>query len=737
MIPSPHHPRRALSLAVAGVLGASALTLAAPAPSAYAAASTTAYALSGTSLLSFDPAKPAALSTTALVGVTAGETLVGIDVRPQNGMLYSLGVNASTNTATLYAVAPETGSVTPVGTAGAIAMTDGVNSIDLPDPAAFGYGVDFNPAADRLRVVVGGLNFRVNPNSGLPVDGDNTGNTSGSVSGTNPDGPVNGLTTTVDAAAYTNNRANQSSTTLYTLDATSDSLYLQNPPNTGGQTLGVPVTLGGSPLNFTTASGFDIDDSVDVPASNTPVTAGSAYAVLSAAGSTGLYTINLTTGGATLVGQIGNGTLAVQGLALQRNAATAGRPVVGLSVDGQNLQRFASTTPGTVTTQVISGVTAGDKLAALTWRPATGQLFGLGVNATEDKATLYRLDPQTGAATAIGPTGQIAFTTDGSTKVELADPAAVAYGMDVNPTVDRIRVVTGDGRNFRVNPNNGAPVDGNFGSGVVGGTNPDGGVNGLAAGSTGLSGVAYTNSYGQSLTGGATTAYGVDPVANQLIVLNPPNSGTATNRKALTRNGSPLDVAGFASFDIPREVKVTTSNVPAAGTAYASFVAGGVPGLYLLDLATGKATSLGTIGAGATVRSIAVGQAQTPPPPPPPAPKTPATLTKVAGAKQVKTKVDTGRVLKCPATFPTSSCSVAVKITVASGKSKGKVLGKVTTTVGKGKAKRLTVKLSSKGKSFVKAKGKVKTKIAITYPGAAGAKNKTVTVTFTLKKSKF
>lgn len=667
------------------------------------------------------------LTTTALTGINAGETLVGIDVRPQNGQLYGLGVNSASDTATLYDVAPETGFVTAVGSPGAIAMTtDGSTPVDLPDPAAVGYGTDFNPAVDRLRVVAGSLNFRVNPNTGLPVDGSGA-------TGTNPDASTNGPTTTVDAVAYTNNRANQTVTTLYTLDATTNSLYIQSPANNGTQTSGHVVTLGGNPLDFTAATGFDIDDSVDVPASNTPVASGSAFAVLNVAGSTRLYKINLVNGQAALVGSIGNGTVPVQGLALQRNAATAGRPVVGLSTDGLSLERFASTTPGTITTVAVGTLASGETLAALTWRPATGQLYGLGVNASADTATLYLVDPNGGGVTAVGTAGQVAFTTDGSTPVDFADPATTGYGMDINPTVDRIRVVTGNGLNFRINPNTGAPVDGNPGTP---GATPDVNLNGLAAGSTGLTAAAYTNSYGQSLVaGGPTTLYGIDPTANQLTIVNPPNNGTATDRLPLTLNGSPLDVANFIAFDITREVKVATSNVAAAGTAYASFVVGGVPGIYLVDLATGRATSVGALPPGVSLRSIAVGQAQTPPPVVVP-PKTPATLVKVAGAKQIKAKVDTGRVLKCPATFATSTCPVTTKITVTSGKYKGKVLGKVTTSVARGASKRLTVTLSAAGKSFVKAKRTVGSTIAITYPGAPGAKTKTVTLGLTLRKRK-
>ena len=74
-----------------------------------------AYALAGTNLLSFLTANPTATTTTAITGVDANETLVGIDFRPQNGLLYGLGVNAASDTATLYLISQRTGVATPVG----------------------------------------------------------------------------------------------------------------------------------------------------------------------------------------------------------------------------------------------------------------------------------------------------------------------------------------------------------------------------------------------------------------------------------------------------------------------------------------------------------------------------------------------------------------------------------------------------------------------------------------------
>jgi hypothetical protein len=281
------------------------------------------------------PSTPAAIT-----GITADETLVGIDVRPQNGGLYALGVNAVANTATLYLLNPQSGSAAVVGTTSSqiTFTTDGATPVDLPDPAVVGYGFDFNPAADRLRVVAGSLNFRVNPNTGIPVDGNNGG---GAVTGTNPDGPINGGTTTVDGAGYTNNSPNNGSiTTLYTIDASTNSLFIQNPPNNGTQTLGQTISLGGNPLDFTANSGFDIAPGVNAPSSSAAVTTGSAAATLTVGGTAGLYQINLVNAQATLIGSLGS--LAVRDLAIWSPLPIGNT----LAQDGTSLVRFGLDTPG-------------------------------------------------------------------------------------------------------------------------------------------------------------------------------------------------------------------------------------------------------------------------------------------------------------------------------------------------------------------------------------------------------
>jgi hypothetical protein len=592
----------ATNLGFAGAAGLSGLALGdAPASLVSPTQSLTAFALSGTNLLSFDTANPALVQTTPITNTTAGETLVGIDIRPQNGLLYGLGVNATANNATLYLISTRTGFAGVVGTASGIQFTtDGAAFVDLPDPATVGYGFDFNPAADRLRVVAGSLNFRINPNTGAGVDGDNTGLTSGTVNGTNPDGATSVGATNVDAAAYTSNHANTTVTTLYTLDAGGNRLFIQNPANSGAQTLGQTVTLGGSTLDFTLVSGFDIPAGVNAPTSNAPVATGSALAVLNVGGVTGLYSIDLVNAQATFRGNIGAGATAVQGLAVQ--SSLSGFAAIGLDATAANLVRFNTSTLGTTTTVPVGPLASGETLVGIDFRPQTGQLYGLGVNATATNATLYLLDPQTGAASAVGTAGQIAFVDAGGAAIDL--PAVSAgYGLDFNPTVDRIRVTSSTNLNFRVNPNNGAPVDGDTTTASL--INTDGAINGN--GSTGVSATAYTNSFGQSLTGGVTTQYTLDAASDRLFIQNPPNNGVQTTPLTVTLGGSALNFTDIGGFDIPAGVRVNASGTAASGVGFAALTVTGITGLYSIDLTTGVAVNMGTVEGAAGLSGFTLG----------------------------------------------------------------------------------------------------------------------------------
>jgi hypothetical protein len=540
----------------------------------------------GTGIAAFATTFPQGIEAPlALAGVTAGDTIVSIDRRPQNGFLYGLGFNATAGTVQLYSISGTTGFATPIGATGSFVAADGVTPAPVGAGAGTAFGLDFNPTVDRVRVVNGaGQNFRMNPNNGAFVDGNTT------VANVNMDGAINGATTAVQETAYINSAPNVAVTTQFTLDAGTDAVCIQNPPNAGTQ--GQCQALSAA---VDSVLGFDI----------APASPGAGLAVVKLAGQANevLANVDLTNGAVTNLGSIGSG--GITGLALQRPAST---PLIALSADGLMLWRFTRAAPEVNTSVSITGVAAGEMLVGIDFRPQTGQLFGLGVADASDAATLYLLDPQTGAATPAGATGQIAFA-DGAGAVVDLPPASAGYGFDFNPTVDRIRVTTDTGLNFRVNPNNGAPVDGNLNNTATppANINTDAPINGLPGGASGVSGAAYTNSYGQPLTGGVTTQYVIDATSDSLYIQNPPNSGAVTAGVAVVLDGLPLDFSAVNGFDIPSDVRVATSGAPAtSGVAFAVLTVAGVQRLFSIDLTNGWATDLGL--PSLALSGLAVGQ---------------------------------------------------------------------------------------------------------------------------------
>lgn len=520
-------------------------------------------------------------------GLTVSDNLVAIDVRPQNNRLYGLGYNNFTSNVQLYAIEYRAGSAvaTAVGPAGS--FVDAAGSPLLINGPAF--DIDFNPTVDRLRVITStGQSFRMNPNNGALVDGD-LGGAVGSVAGLNPDGSANGAGTAFDAAAYTNNQANVTTTTLYTIDSASDRLFIVNPPNAGTLTTPLPLTLGGSTLDISSESGFDIPSGINVAAGNAAAS-GLAYAAFTVAGVSGLYQLELSSGVTSLVGTLG-------GLSV-RDIAVAGLPssAQSLNVSGSSLQRFLLQSPASSVSVTITGVAAGERLVGFDTRPATGQWIALGVNAAANTATLYRLDPQTGAATQLGATaGTIAFVDALGLPIDLADGS---YGVSFNPSVDRVRVVSSSGLNFRANPLTGGPVDGDLGgpSGSVAGTNPDGPVT-IAAMPAGLDGAAYTNNFAGTTI---TTLYTIEASGDRLLIQNPPNSGTQTLPMSITLNGGAVDFSAATGFDIPPGPAAAANNLPVSGHAYVALTIAGATRLYRLQLDTGVLSDFGPIGAGTT-----------------------------------------------------------------------------------------------------------------------------------------
>ena len=234
---------------------------------------------------------------------------------------------------------------------------------------------------------------------------------------------------------------------------------------------------------------------------------------------TTLYSVDLDSGAASAIGSLGDSVQLV-GLAIAPDVGN----VFGLTDEGE-LATFSVDELTAVTTAPITGLDADDPLVGIDRRPADGSIVGL-----TGGGVVYVIDPATAAATPAGAA---------------IDPAleSPAFGLDFNPTVDRIRVGASTGQNLRLNPDTGAI-----------GANPDTGaptIDGKLAFADGdanagaapkVVGAAYTNSVAGATR---TQLFVVDAATGSLAIQMPPNDGILNTVGPLG-----VDLPDAASFDI-------------------------------------------------------------------------------------------------------------------------------------------------------------------------------------------
>ncbi|RNL51712.1 DUF4394 domain-containing protein [Pedobacter jejuensis] len=440
-------------------------------------------------------------STISITGLQTGETILGIDFRPSTGQLYGVG-----STSRLYVIDQKTGIARSIS---ATPFTPALSGTSV--------GFDFNPTVDRIRLVTNlGQNLRLNPETGTVAA---------------IDGTINGVTNAkVSSVAYTQNRAGAATTVLFDIDPATDKLHKQDPPNDGKL-----VEVG--------ALGFDVDEvgGFDINPDGT-----AALAALTTGGVSALYSVDVNSGKASKIGNLGS---QITGLAIPTE------PVAYAVSNNNELLIFnplsASPTP---IVKAITGTQTGENILGIDMRPLNGQLFALG-----SSSRIYAINASSGVATAVG-------TAPLSTLI-----TGTSVGFDFNPTVDRIRIVTNTGQNFRINPADGTlTVDG-----------------AISLTTASISGAAYTNNFAGATT---TVLFDIDSQGDRLYRQDPPNNGTLVDVGALgvnveTNNG--FDIGGTS------------------GIAYGIFTVAGTQKIYSINLTTGVATAGATITA--PVRGFTLG----------------------------------------------------------------------------------------------------------------------------------
>lgn len=524
------------------------------------------YALtSGNRLISFNRAAPGTARTAvAITGLAAGETLIGVDFRPADGLLYGVAINGSAGR--IYSINTLTGVATP----GAALAADPADTTDgnaaYTGLAGTAFGVDFNPVPDRLRVVSDtGQNLRINLSTGLTI-------TDAALTGPGAAG--------VSATAYTNSFSNACRTTIYYLDTTEGLLLTSASPNAGVTTsLGSLRTAAGAAVTAANAvSAFEIGSVSE--SSNT------AYAVLTVGTAPTLYLVDLATGVLTPVGAIGAAQVVgeqVRGLAMAPPSAlpsVAAGEIYGVT-ETNKLISFNRAAPGKLCSSTSIAVNTGEQVVGIDFRPSTGLLYGVGKAGMT--ARLFVIDPSTGAVTQ---------------PEALPGLTGTDFGMDFNPTGPvALRIVGDDGQNLRIT---------GIGSGAV--VNTDAALNGAGTSATAA---AYTN----SVAGGPTTTalFVIDTSVNPArLLLQGTNPSVAGDGTCPASAGNPncgiLSVAGdftglqfqdINGFDIDGRdnlgLLAASAGAATTSTLY-SFAPGIAPSIAL--------TSLGAIGGGEKLRGL-------------------------------------------------------------------------------------------------------------------------------------
>lgn len=241
-------------------------------------------------LIKVNPSAPdKILEQKALTGLAQGETLQGIDYRVAYGVLFALSDKGQ-----LYTINTGTGALTAVG---------------APLPAGTlqqgQFGFDFNPAADRIRVVNDkGQNLRLHPVTAELASTDPTLQYA-------PGDSHHGKTPAVTAAAYTYNQQDSKITTNYAIDIAAGNLLTQGTkegttpavsPNTGQL-----FTVGSLGLAALQQVSFDISDLSNI---------GLVAASTAAEPASTLYQIDLSSGKTKKLGTLADGS-ALAGIAIE------------------------------------------------------------------------------------------------------------------------------------------------------------------------------------------------------------------------------------------------------------------------------------------------------------------------------------------------------------------------------------------------------------------------------------
>ncbi len=311
--------------------------------------------------------------------------------------LYGLAGTGQFEVATLYSINPETGAITTIGPIGASAIPDGQTYYQ--------------------RLSVGSSTLYMESNSNLYIIDTTTGAAT-QVGTTDSNGYLTSVPLFENGTYYAGAGSGIATINVTTGQITPGSAISGGP--------GSPVGLAPDPL----------------PAGTPPVTLmANAYMLGTAAPGVEnpFGTVDLNSGAFTLIGNMGSG--GYDGLAVAN----------GVLYTEQNGLLYSVNTANANLT-LIGGVTGNPNLA--TFGSTTTGLYGLAGTGQFEVATLYSINPQTGAITTIGPIGASAIP-NGQTYYQRLSVGSSTLYMENNSNLYTINTTTGAATQVGTSDSNG------------------------------------------------------------------------------------------------------------------------------------------------------------------------------------------------------------------------------------------------------------------------------------------
>ena len=283
---------------------------------------------------------------------------------------------------------------------------------------------------------------------------------------------------------------------------------------------------------------------------------------------------------------MGLGAVVPDAVAASKKRVKQMRTGYGLTASGSLVKFDAGNTSRARRVGTITGLAAGERLVGIDIRPLIGEIYGVS-----NRSNVYEIARRSGTATL-------------KSSLKTADGAPVAlqgtsFGLDFNPTNDRLRLISNARQNLRINPDSGVTIADGTLAYRNGGEQPS------------VVGAAYTNNDNDSFLDRAqlypagrmatgTQLFTIDAARSSLALQDPPNEGSLTTVGGLgRRTGSTV---GFDIFSPVNSEGNTAGNV-----GYASLRRNGGTRLYKVNLGTGRTTPVrGSNGQFRAVEDIAI-----------------------------------------------------------------------------------------------------------------------------------